>query len=306
MTLNADTLIDRSYLKGQIAKWRIIAILVIVLSVILLTENLSPITPHGNYIARVTIEGVITDDIDRDQLFRDLMEDDQVKAVILRVDSPGGTVVGGEELYLNVKKLAAVKPVVVTMRSMATSAGYMATLGASRIFAREGTVTASIGVIMQAAEFTQLAEKLGVTPITIKSGRNKAVPNPFEPLTEENRESLEYVVKGFFGTFVDMVAESRHMKREDVLALADGRILTGPQAVKAGLVDALGGEAEALKWLQKEKHLDADLEVEDREPDYPRDDHFPGFMGKAFAKLFAFLPEIRLDGLVSIWQPKAL
>lgn len=305
MSLNADTLIDRSYLKGQIAKWRVIAIIVTVLSVILFVEKLTPLAPHGNYIARVTIDGVIIDDIRRDALFNDLAENKNVKAIILRMDSPGGTVVGGEQLYLNVKKLAAVKPVVVTMRSMATSAGYMATLGASRIFAREGTLTASIGVIMQTAEVTELASKLGINPITLKSGPNKAAPNPFEKLSDESRAQLQDTIMDFYRIFVDMVVEGRKLPREKVLELADGRVLTGPQALKVGLVDALGGEEEAISWLQKEKKIDASLEVVDREPEREGPKSLADFF-KESASLFTFLPEIRLDGLVSIWQPRAI
>lgn len=305
MSLNADTLIDRSYLKGQITKWRLIAISVIVLSVILLTNSVNTPLMGMNHIARVTVEGVITDDQRRDELFTELEEDTSVQAVIVRMDSPGGTVVGGEQLYLNIKSLAEKKPVVVVMRSLATSAGYMATLGADRIYAREGTLTGSIGVIMQTAEVTELADRLGINPITIKSGANKASPNPLEKMTEENRQVLERVVSGFYDTFVSMVATERAMERSQVVALADGRVFTGPQALEAGLIDALGGEKEAIEWLESEKQIAAELDVRDREPVAERPKSLAGFF-EQMAKSFAFLPQIRLDGLVSIWQPKSM
>lgn len=305
MSLNADTLIDRSYLKGQITKWRLIAISVIVLSVILLTNSVNAPLMGMNHIARVTVEGVITDDQRRDALFAELEEDTSVQAVIVRMDSPGGTVVGGEQLYLNIKSLAEKKPVVVVMRSLATSAGYMATLGADRIYAREGTLTGSIGVIMQTAEVTELAERLGINPITIKSGENKASPNPLEKMTEENRQVLERVVSGFYDTFVSMVATEREMDRAQVVALADGRVFTGPQALEAGLIDALGGEKEAIEWLESEKQIAAELDVRDHEPVPERPKSLAGFF-EQMAKSFAFLPQIRLDGLVSIWQPKSM
>lgn len=305
MSLNADTLIDRSYLKGQIAKWRAIAILVVVLTAIFLTSNFASLTPVGNHIARVSITGIIMDDVKRDELFETLEKDNSVKAVILRVDSPGGTVVGGEQLYLNVKRLREKKPVVVTMRSMATSAGYMATLGADRIFAREGTLTGSIGVIMQTGDVTELARKIGVEPITIKSGPNKAAPNPFEKATPENLAVMRDVVDDFYNTFVDMVADGRKLPRERVLELADGRVYTGSQALNEKLIDQLGGEEDAVEWLEAEKKIPANLEVTDREPEKEKESLLENFVGKAMGSINIF-PQMQLDGLTSIWQPKSM
>lgn len=305
MSLNADTLIDRSYLKGQITKWRTVAIVVIVLSLLLLTMRVDTPITSLEHIARVKVEGVIADDIRRDELFADLEEDAGVKGVIVWIDSPGGTVVGGEQLYLNIKKLSEKKPVVVVMRSLATSAGYMAAIGADRVYARHGTITGSIGVIMQAAEVTDLVERMGITPITIKSGVNKATPNPFEKMTPENRAVMETVVADFHSTFVNMVAKARKMDRDKVLQLADGRVYTGPQALELGLVDALGGEEDAVEWLKTEHKLDAEIEVRDREPEPERPRNLGEFFGQV-AKSFAIFPQIQLDGLVSIWQPKSM
>lgn len=307
MSLNADTLIDRSYLKGQITKWRSIAFIVFLLAILVLASKFDGSIAGRDYIARVKVEGVIADDIKRDELFAKLEENDNVKGVIIWMDSPGGTVVGGEQLYLNIKRLAGKKPVAVSMRSLATSAGYMATLGADRIFARRGTVTGSIGVIMQAAEVTELAQKWGIEPIVIKSGPNKASPNPFEQLTPEQRAALEVVVADFFNTFVDMVAEERELERRTVLQLADGRIYTGPQALDFGLVDALGGEEEALEWLRTELQIPEgqEIDIRDREPEREKQ----GALGELFgqmAKSLSIFPQIQLDGLVSIWQPKSM
>lgn len=305
MSLNADTLIDRSHLKGQITKWRLIAIVVVVLSVVLMMERYTPITPHGSYVARVKIEGVITDDLPRDKLLKELAEDESVKAVIVRVDSPGGTVVGGEQLYKNIGKLSEVKPVVVVMRSMATSAGYMAVLQADHIIASRGTLTGSVGVLLQTAEVTDMAGKLGITPVILKSGDNKASPNPLEELTEENRAMLRTVVESFYQTFIDMVIESRGLTPEVVAKISDGRVFTGTQALEIGLIDALGDEEDAIAWLHEEKKIDPELEVEDRAPKRER----PGGVGGIFSQLaekLAIFPQIQLDGLVSIWQPKPM
>lgn len=305
MSLNADTLIDRIHLKGQIARWRLIAIAVVVLSMIVLTRDFALPGPRGSHVARVTVEGVILDDLKRDEMFKKLLEDTSAKAVIIRVDSPGGSVVGGEQLYNDIKALRAVKPTVVVMRTLAASAGYMASIPAERVFASKGTLTGSIGVIMQSAEFTEMAEKLGITPIVLKSADNKAQPNPMEKFTPEARAVLQETLMDNYNMFVDLVAEGRNMKRERVLELADGRIYTGLQAVELGLVDAIGGEKEALEWLYTEKKIDRDLDVFDHEPE--RDE--PRTLASIFGSIlgnFSIFKELRLDGLVSIWQAKPM
>ena len=304
MSLNADILIDRLHLKGQIAKWRRIAILAIFLPVLLIGRFAFSHIPYHPYIARVAIEGVIMDDLQRDALFKDLASDKDVKAVILRVDSPGGTVVGGEQLYQDVKELAKSKPVVVTMRSLAASAGYMITLGASRVYAEQSTMTGSIGVIMQTADLTELASKMGIQPITFKSGPNKAAPNPFEKMTPENQQVIQEAIEDSYHMFVDMVAEGRELPKERVLELADGRIYTGRQAVKLGLIDAIGGEGEAMDWLSTTQNLNKNLEIVDREPEYPEEDKLGSVFG---SMIHSWLPfeQKGLQGFVSIWKQPA-
>lgn len=300
MSLNADALIDRSYLKGQITKWRVIAILVIVLSGILLVGKFAPAS--GSYVARVKVEGVIMDDLKRGELLTELQDDDRVKAVMLWVDSPGGTVVGGEQLYLDISRLAKAKPVIAVMRSMATSAGYMVTLGATRVYARQGTITGSIGVIMQAAEITDMVHKLGITPVTIKSGVNKAAPNPFEKFTPENQQAMEVVVNDFFQVFVGMVVANRNLTPEKVKQLADGRVYTGNQALELGLIDAIGGEEDGMEWLEKEGHIVSGTLIKDRLPKSDSPESLTDLFGQMVEKM-TFLSKMPLDGLVAIWQP---
>ena len=305
MSLNADTLIDRIHLKGQIARWRLVAIVVIVLSIIVLTRDFALPGPRGVHIARVTLEGVLMDDVKREVMFREIREDNDIKAVIIRIDSPGGSVMAGEQLYTDLKRLQAVKPTIVVMRTIAASAGYMAALPAERIFAGRGTLTGSIGVIMQGAEITQLAEKLGITPIVLKSAPNKAQPNPFEQLTPEAREVLMETIRSSYDMFVDMVVESRKLDRARVLELADGRVYTGDQALKVGLIDEIGDERQAREWLEKEKKISLGVEVFDHEPksDEPKTlaDLVRGLAGN-----FSIFQQNRLDGLVSIWQAKPM
>lgn len=312
MPLNADTLLDRIQLKAQATRWRILAIVAAVLCIVVATEHyfggFSPL--ESSHIARLNIEGVIYDDPARDELIRELREDSKVKAVIVRLDTPGGSAVAGEELYLQLKALSKVKPVVSVMRTMAASAGYMVSLGTQRSWAREGTITGSIGVILQAAEFTELAKKLGITPITIKTGPYKASPNPAEKFTPDQEAVLQSAVQDFFDIFINMVVERRGLSKPEVTRLADGRIYTGRQAVTLKLIDAIGGEAEAIEWLEKNKKIPTGLEIRDAEIKQPPEDFLAQFGGSA-AKTFQSLlsPWVirnHLDGLVGMWQANTL
>ena len=207
MSLDADTLLDRLHLKSQISRWRTLAITAGVLLLVAVFGDVSAIKPiEGDYIAKVSIEDLITTDEDLLDKLEDLKEDERAKAVIIELDTPGGTAVGGEELYLAIRAISeSGKPTVALMRTLCTSAGYMAALGTDHIIAREGTLTGSIGVILQTAELTELAEKLGVQPITIKSAPLKGSPSPFEKFTAREREAMESVVKDFFRYFVNLL-----------------------------------------------------------------------------------------------------
>jgi protease-4 len=304
MSINADTLLDRIYLKGQISRWRIVAIVALVSVVLLIAGRMSGngVNPLPiSYIARVSIEGVMLDDPKRDELLVELKNDSRVKAVIVRLDTPGGTAIAGEEVYLKLREIAAVKPVVAVMRTMSTSAGYMAALGADYIIARSGTITGSIGVLMQSAEFTGLAEKLGIKPITIKSSPLKATPSPMEKFTPQQEAAIQSVINSFYDHFVLLVAERRNFTKEQALIVSDGRVYTGTQALDNKLIDALGGEDEALVWLQKNKKISDTLDVKDVKPQKESEGLWQGlseYAGKTvLSELF-----VRLDGLVLIWH----
>lgn len=309
MTVHADTLIDRIKLKSQLTRWRLLAIVIAIVAGILLIESESgtgvggPI--RGHYIARITINGVIDDNIKLSELIKEVKEDTYAKAAIVWVDTPGGSAVGGQQVYLDLLDLSKTKPVTVVMRSMATSAGYMLSLGADRIFAREGTITGSIGVIMETAEFTELAKKIGITPIIFKSGENKASPSPLEKLTDRQAAVMDSVIKDFYGWFSALVQERRKLTPEQLAKVADGRIFSGRQALELKLVDELGGEQEALVWLQKNKKIDAKLEVEDVEIKEEKPGFFEEFSQKASEAIFS-KANLGLDGLLAIWHPKAL
>ncbi|HEY4134426.1 MAG TPA: signal peptide peptidase SppA [Alphaproteobacteria bacterium] len=303
MSLDTDALIDRRRLKRRLTAWRVIAVVAILgIALIAVGKRGGTVAPwNKSHIARISVEGVISDDRARDEALKKAADDPDVKALIVYIDSPGGTVVGGEDLYERLRDISAKKPVVATMGTLAASGGYMTAIGADYILARQGTITGSIGVLMQTTEFTGLMEKLGVEAEAIKSAPLKAVPSPFEKLTPAGREATRVVVMDMYDMFVGMVAERRHLSHEDALKLADGRVFTGRQAVENKLVDAIGGEAEARDWLAENRSIPRDTPVRELKVEKP-DDGISGVVGKAMGKAL-FSERVTLDGLVSLWHP---
>ncbi|MFC1585949.1 signal peptide peptidase SppA [Fibrobacterota bacterium] len=181
------------------------------------------------------------------------------KGILVRVNSPGGAVSASQELYKALQSLRSDEfPVVVSMGNTAASGGYYLALGASRIFANKGTVTGSIGVIAQFPEMQELFSKIGISMEVIKNGRFKDAGSPFRLSTKEDRECLQRVVDDVYEQFIDDILANRDISREKLLSLADGRIFTGQQAVSAGLVDTIGGLAQAKNYLVKVSGLDED------------------------------------------------
>ena len=283
MTLDSDAYVDRRRLKRGLLFWRLAALAATLAAVMAGFARFDGY-PLSDYVARFDVEGLILQDQKRDELLADVADDARVKAVIVRIDSPGGTFTGGEALYRALRRLAEAKPVVAVMDGVATSGGYMAALAADHIVARRGTITGSIGVIFQTADITGLLDKIGVKPETFKSGPHKAQPNPFEPISPAVRDATQGVVREMFGMFVDMVAERRNLDRAKVATLADGRIFSGRQAHELGLVDKLGDEAEAREWLAENRAVAKSLPVRKvavkREPELLRT-LFEDTVGKA-------------------------
>lgn len=215
--------------------------------------------PAPGHVARLDIRGTITDDRRMIEAIDRLAGNDQVRAVIVAIDSPGGTVAGGEAIHAALSRVAAQKPVVATMGATAASAGYMVALPAARIFARESTITGSIGVILQSFEASELLARLGIRAESITSGPLKDQPSPFRPLTEEGRAALNQLVQDMQGQFIRMVAAGRNLSEDSVRPLADGRVFSGARAREAGLIDALGGEREARAWLAEARGIPASL-----------------------------------------------
>lgn len=304
MSLSADIVVDRRRLKRRLVVWQIVAVLSLIAgAIVVFAQSNGPgqVLRIGPYVAVVSVEGVIIDDRDRALLFRRLAEDDDVRAVLVRIDSPGGTAVGGEALFRQIRSVAEVKPVVAVMRSLATSAAYMAAIASDHIIARSSTITGSIGVLLQTTDVTTLLDSIGVKPEAIKSTPLKAQPNPLEPFSEEARRATQAVVDDIYAMFVEMVVDRRSAALGGNTTFADGRVFTGRQAKELGLIDAIGGEAEARSWLAEQRDIDPRLPLRERALD--RDHRSVAefvlqLLGNAF-----FSGAHQLDGVVSVWHP---
>ena len=302
MAINADTLLDRLYLKSQITKWRILAVVFAMLVLIVAGERYNTHSPiEKDFVARVTLDGIIMDDQKLYDLIDDVGDNPKAKAVIVWLDTPGGSAVAGEETFLRLRELSKKKPVVAVMRSLSASAGYMIALGADYIFAREGTITGSIGVLIESAEITELAEKIGVKPIIIKSSPLKGSPSPFEKATPEANRAIQAVIDDFYNRFVDIVAERRGLPREKVVLLADGRVYSGKSAFQNKLIDAIGGEEDAMKWLVEKKNISQDIDIKDISK--KDDSSWLDGLTQSIAGNFFIHSSLGLDGMSAIWHP---
>jgi protease-4 len=299
MTLTADNLLDRMKLKKSVTKWRTIAILMITIILVLLADSGNfGVGAPADHIARISIDGVIFEDQDRDKMLETIKEDANAKAVIVYINSPGGTIVGGENLYYTLREIAAVKPVVAVMGSLAASGGYMAAIAADHIVARGGTLTGSVGVLMQSFDVTELGKKVGVGFETFKSGHLKASPSPFEKTDAEVRKLINESIADSFDLFMSMVVERRALSQNEVNIIKDGRVLTGRQALKLNLVDEIGGQEEAIKWLQDSKGVSKKLKVKDVKLDSEKN-----FIEKLVSKVSnSPFSELKNGGLLAMWN----
>ncbi len=252
-----DHLAALIYLKNKVHKWKNIALLLGIFAAIILIKsifgsglNKGPI--DSDFIASIKIEGVIFENEFRSEVLAQLAEEKYVKAVIININSPGGGIVGSEMLYHDLRKIAAQKPIVVIMESVAASGAYMAAIASDYIIAYNGTLTGSIGVVMESPEVTELAQKIGVKLNSFKSSPLKASPSPFEktsPLVEKVVMSSIYDSYEFFAGLVKERRGDR-LNQKLINEILDGRVFTGRQALAVGLIDKIGGTEEALVYLE--------------------------------------------------------
>ena len=269
MSLDSDLLVDRRRIRRKLTFWRVLAVTIAIVGVGAIAARfgasgtLEDLTGAGApYIARVKITGLIRNDEERAESLERLAKSN-AKAVIVHVDSPGGTTAGSEQLHDSLRRIAKEKPVVAVVDGLAASGGYIAAIAADQIVAQDTSLVGSIGVLFQYPNFHALLEKLGVNVETVRSTPLKAAPNGFEPTSPEARAAVESIVKDAYEWFKTMVCDRRRLDEELLARAADGRVFTGRQALELKLVDRLGDEKVALEWLQKEKGIDPNLKVRD-------------------------------------------
>ena len=301
MSAERDNLIDRRRLKRKLTMWQAGALVALLLLVIVgMGKMWSSDQPH---IARISVNGVIADNFSREALIKTLAENNNAKALVVRINSPGGTVAGSEGLFNQLREFSESKPSASFIGTIGASGGYITALGTDRIYARRNALTGSIGVLYQAPEFSGLLGKLGVGIQEVKSSPLKGGPSFYEPMDDRQRAVMKQMIDDSNNWFVDIVSDRRGMEWDLANELADGRVFTGGRAKDHNLIDEVGGEMQAIEWLREHEKVDADLPV----VDYFPGQRYQGILGNVMSWLGVDeLAETRLglDGLLALWQPR--
>ncbi|WP_159011196.1 signal peptide peptidase SppA [Bradyrhizobium sp. S69] len=318
MSLDSDVIVDRRRIRRKLTFWRVAAALIAIAAIagvgIMVTPGTRGSLAASGSIARVNIEGLIRSDQDRVEALERLA-DSNAPAVIVHINSPGGTTAGSEQLYDALTRLKAKKPLVVVVEGLAASGGYITAIAADHIIAQQTSLVGSIGVLFQFPNFTDLLKTVGVKVEEVKSSPLKAAPNGFEPTSPEARAALDALVKDSYAWFRGLVKERRGMDDQLLDKVADGRVFTGHQAVDLKLIDQLGDERTAVAWLVAQKGVKADLPVRDYKL-APRFGDLTflraaasitldalGFGGVARQLEQAGVDRLGLDGMLALWQP---
>jgi protease IV len=324
MSLDADTIVDRRRMRRKLTFWRVLAVLLAMGALLaagaalrmpgtgLLTGGASPA------IARISINGLIRSDEERVEALARL-EKSPAPAVIVHINSPGGTTAGSEQLHDSLMRLREKKPLVVVVDGLAASGGYITAIAGEHIVAQETSLVGSIGVLFQYPNVGDLLKTLGIKVEEVKSSPLKASPNGFEPTSPEARAAIESLVLDSYAWFKNLVKARRHLDDAEIDRVADGRVFTGHQGVPLKLVDEIGDERVAVAWLVKEKHIDPNTPVRDyRLRDRLSDLPFLRIAAIAaldavgltsFAQRFEDLSSVQamervnLDGLLALWHP---
>jgi protease-4 len=324
MALDADTIVDRRRMRRKLTFWRVFAILIVIGALVavgaaLRVPGTDVLTGQASgSIARVTITGLIRGDQERVEALERLGKS-RARAVIVHINSPGGTTSGSEQLHDSLMRLKEQKPLVVVVDGLAASGGYIAAVAADHIVALETSLVGSIGVLFQYPNVADLLKTLGVKIEEIKSSPLKAAPNGFEPTSPEARAAIESVVSDSYAWFKGMVKARRQLDDEMLQRVADGRVFTGRQGIPLKLVDELGDERTAIAWLAKEKNIDPktpvrDYRLRDRLGDLPflhtaivtsLDAVGLGSFARRFEEWGAVqaIERLNLDGLLALWHP---
>lgn len=266
MSFEADVIVDRRRMRRKLTFWRVVAALLAIAAVIgvalVMTPGARRALTGGQSIARVSIDGLIRSDRDRvDALER--LEKSSAPAVIVHINSPGGTTAGSEQLYDALTRLKARKPVVVVVEGLAASGGYIAALAGDHIVAQQSSLVGSIGVLFQYPNFTELLKTVGVQVEAVKSSPLKAAPSGYEPTSPEARAAIDALVKDSYAWFRGLVKDRRGMDDTLLERVSDGRVFTGRQALELRLIDQIGDEKTAVAWLVAQKKIPRELPVRD-------------------------------------------
>jgi protease IV len=324
MSLDSDVIVDRRRIRRKLTFWRVAAAVIAIAAIVTIGMIVVPgsrgaLTTSGS-IARVNIEGLIRSNQERVEALERL-EKSQTAAVIVHINSPGGTTAGSEQLYDALVRLKAKKPLVVVVEGLAASGGYITAIAADHIIAQQSSLVGSIGVLFQFPNFTELLKTVGVQVEEVKSSPLKAAPNGFEPTSPAARAALDSLVKDSYAWFRGLVKERRGIDGALLEKVADGRVFTGRQALELKLIDQLGDEKAAVAWLVTQKGVKADLPVRD----YKLSPRFGDltFLRTAAAVTFDALglsgiarhieqtgvgqavDRLSLEGMLALWQPAA-
>jgi len=324
MSMESDVIVDRRRMRRKLTLWRVAAAVIAIAAIAVVGTRLWPgrsaTFASSGSIARVTIEGLIRSDRDRVEALERL-EKSQAAAVIVHINSPGGTTAGSEQLYDSLASLKAKKPLVVVIEGLAASGGYITAIAADHIVAQQTSLVGSIGVLFQFPNFSEVLKTVGVKVETVKSSPLKAAPNGFEPTSPEARDALDALVKDSYAWFKNLVKERRGMDDAQLEKVADGRVFTGHQAVGLKLIDQLGDEKTAVAWLVEQKGVKKDLPVRDYRLG-PRFGDLTFLRTAASVTLDALglgtiarqiehagmvqaVDRLALDGVLALWQPGA-
>lgn len=324
MSLDSDIIVDRRRIRRKLTFWRVAAAVVTILAVVAIGVIAIPggrgSLATTSSIARVQIDGLIRSDSDRVEALERL-EKSHAAAVIVHINSPGGTTAGSEQLYDSLLRLKAKKPLVVVVEGLAASGGYITAIAADHIIAQQSSLVGSIGVLFQFPNFTELMKTVGVKVEEIKSSPLKAAPNGFEPTSPEARAAIDALVKDSYAWFRGLVKERRGMDDAQIEKVADGRVFTGRQAVELKLIDALGDEKTAVAWLEANRNVKKGLPVRDYKL-HPRFGDLTFLRTAASITLDAIglsiiarhveqsgvgqaMDRLAMDGMLALWQPAA-
>jgi protease-4 len=326
MSLDTDHIVDRRRMRRKLTFWRVVAVLIAIVAVVGIASmfrgsSASLVQSTSPQISRVTIRGIIRGDEDRLKALDSLANSRATRAVIVHIDSPGGTTVGSEELHDALRRVANKKPMVVVVDGMAASGGYIAAMAADHILTQKTSLVGSIGVLFQVPNVSHLLETIGVKVEEIKSSPLKAAPNGLEPTSPEARAAIESLVRDSYAWFKDMVKDRRKLDGEALDKVSDGRVFTGRQAIELKLADEIGQEREAIEWLAKSNNIDPKTPVRDWRLT-PRFNELSfihlgtsalletlglGTVARQLESLglLQAVEKLNLDGLLALWHPSS-